>query len=88
MYLRNKILTTLSVIAIGIAAAVPAGAAQLPDTMAKPGGFPERPLWPRATGANTGNEASCSHVRVSHKRTVLSQSADAAMVPSGLNVTW
>jgi tripartite-type tricarboxylate transporter receptor subunit TctC len=44
MYLRNKILTTLSVIAISIAAAVPAGAAQLPDTMAKPGGFPERPL--------------------------------------------
>lgn len=44
MYLRNKISTTLSVIAISIAAAVPAGAAQLPDTMAKPGGFPERPL--------------------------------------------
>ena len=44
MYLRNKILMTLSVIAIGISAAVPAGAAQLPDTMAKPGGFPERPL--------------------------------------------
>ncbi len=44
MYLRNKILMTLSVIAISIAAAVPAGSAQLPDTMAKPGGFPERPL--------------------------------------------
>ncbi len=44
MYLRNKILTTLSVIAISIAAAGPAGAAQLSDTMAKPGGFPERPL--------------------------------------------
>ncbi len=44
MYLRNKILTTLSVIAIGIAATVPAGAAGLPDTMEKPGGFPERPL--------------------------------------------
>ena len=44
MYLRNKVLTTLSVIAVSIAAAVPAGAAQLPDTMAKPGGFPERPL--------------------------------------------
>ncbi len=44
MYLRNKVLTTLSIIAVSIAAAVPAGAAQLPDTMAKPGGFPERPL--------------------------------------------
>jgi tripartite-type tricarboxylate transporter receptor subunit TctC len=44
MYLRNKILPTLSVIAISIAAVAPAGAAQLPDTMAKPGGFPERPL--------------------------------------------
>ncbi len=44
MYLRNKILMMLSVIAISIAAAVPAGAAQLPETMAKPGGFPERPL--------------------------------------------
>jgi len=44
MYLRNKILMTLSVIAISIAAVVPAGAAQLPETMAKPGGFPERPL--------------------------------------------
>ncbi|MCH8002420.1 MAG: tripartite tricarboxylate transporter substrate binding protein [Proteobacteria bacterium] len=44
MYLRNKILMMLSVIAISIAAAVPAGSAQLPDTMAKPGGFPERPL--------------------------------------------
>ena len=44
MYLRNKILVMLSVIAISIAAAVPAGSAQLPDTMAKPGGFPERPL--------------------------------------------
>jgi tripartite-type tricarboxylate transporter receptor subunit TctC len=44
MYLRNKILATLSVIAIGIAATVPAGAAGLPDTMEKPGGFPERPL--------------------------------------------
>ncbi len=44
MYLRNKVLTTLSVITVSIAAAVAAGAAQLPDTMAKPGGFPERPL--------------------------------------------
>ena len=46
MHLRNKILTTISIIAVGFAMAGPSGlsAAGLPDKMAKPGGFPERPL--------------------------------------------
>ena len=46
MRLRNKILTTISVIAVGIAmtGSNGAGAAGMPDMMAKPGGFPERPL--------------------------------------------
>ena len=46
MHLRNKILTTISIIAVGVAMAGPSGlgAAGLPDKMAKPGGFPERPL--------------------------------------------
>ncbi len=46
MHLRNKILTTISVIALGFAMASPSGlgAAGLPDKMEKPGGFPERPL--------------------------------------------
>ena len=46
MHLRNKILATISILAVGFAMVAPTGlgAAGLPDMMEKPGGFPERPL--------------------------------------------
>jgi tripartite-type tricarboxylate transporter receptor subunit TctC len=46
MHICSRILTAFSIIGLSLAIAAPADvrAAKLPNTMAKPGGFPERPL--------------------------------------------